>query len=364
MTDKLSPKQRAAAALRNMCVADSLAMPVHWYYRTTDIERQFPGGITRLEAAPEFHPSSIMSLHSTNQGGRGPHGTGNKRQIVGDVILKGKRLFWGKANQHYHQGMNTGENTLNAHCARMLMRTLIANQGRYDTDDFLDAYIELMTADPPQHRDTYAESYHRGFFANLQRGKAKDSCGAVTHDTPSIGGLVTIAPIVFAERLQGTPLADVQTVCRQHLWLTHPDDSLAKVCDHYTALLNDLLFAGPEHSPQAIIAKCAKQSLSLNLPDLISRAKNDSDVVGARFSTACYISGSFPSVLYLAYKYHSEPKMGLLANTNLGGDNVHRGALLGILLGLANGTTVAEFYAGLRDKTAIEKEILGLLNCI
>ena len=37
-----------------------------------------------------------------------------------------------------------------------------------------------MTAEPPQHPDTYAESYHRGFFANLDQGRPAHKCGAVT----------------------------------------------------------------------------------------------------------------------------------------------------------------------------------------
>ena len=174
-------------------------MPVHWYYNLMDIYKQFSGGITKLEAAPKHHPSSIMSLHSTKQGGRNArHSKNFQVEIVGDVILKGKRQFWNQSNQHYHQGMRAGENTLNAHCARATIRALAANGGHYNEELFLDAYIKLMTADPALHPDTYAESYHRGFFANLSAGKNRNKCGAVTHDTASIGGLVTIAPIVIS----------------------------------------------------------------------------------------------------------------------------------------------------------------------
>ena len=187
-------RQRAQAGLRNLFVADALAMPVHWYYNPMDIERQFLGGIRKFESAPEFHPSSIMSLHSTSSGGRSAVARGNRhgkpRQIVGEVILKGREKFWGVANTHYHHGMQAGSNTLNAHCVRALLRTLAISRGVYDRDAFLDAYIELMTADPAQHPDTYAESYHRGFFANLDAGNAPHRCAAVTHDTPSIGGIV------------------------------------------------------------------------------------------------------------------------------------------------------------------------------
>jgi len=60
-------------------------------------------------------------------------------------------------------------------------------------------------------------------------------------------------------------------------------------------------------------------------------------IVGGRFGLACYVKDSIPSVLYLAHKYCEDPEGGLVANTNLGGDNAYRGAVLGALLGAANG---------------------------
>ncbi len=362
--NKLSTsQQRATASLQSMFVGDSLAMPVHWYYNPMDILKQFRGGITKLEAAPAHHPSSIMSLHSTKQGGRNRRNTKKPQaEIVGDVILKGKRQYWNQPNQHYHQGMAAGQNTLNAHCARATMRTLAVNGGHYDEDLFLDAYIELMTADPALHPDTYAESYHRGFFANLSAGKPRNKCGAVTHDTASIGGLVTIAPIAISERLRGTPLEAVQTICRKHLQLTHPDDYLAKVCGDYVGLLDALLFRTEENSAQEIIGAWAKRSIGMAMPELLNKVYSDNDVVGRLFSSACYISDSWPSVLYLAYKYAERPEAGLFANANLGGDNVHRGIVLGATLGLACNNIPHELYEELLDKGSIEEEIAKLLN--
>jgi ADP-ribosylglycohydrolase len=346
-----------------MFVGDSLAMPVHWYYNRNDIFNAFPGGISQLEEAPRHHPSSIMSLHSTTSGGRNANrASTSQSEIVGDVILKGKRQFWDRANQHYHQGMLAGENTLNAHCARMIIRVLATNGGHYDEKLFLDAYIELMTAASPMHPDTYAESYHRGFFANLSAGKPRTKCGAVTHDTASVGGLVTIAPIVISERLRGTSLDDVRSICHKHLQLTHPDKFLAKVCSDYVGLLDTLLFREDAQSAQAAIQTWAKNSTGIDMPELLDKAHSDYYVIGRMFSPACYISDSWPSVLYLAYKYVDKPKAGLLANTNLGGDNVHRGTVLGTILGLATGTTVSPLYNELRDKQEIEKELNDLLN--
>jgi len=59
--------------------------------------------------------------------------------------------------------------------------------------------------------------------------------------------------------------------------------------------------------------------------------------VGPRFSTACYVEDSIPAVVYLALKYHDDPENALIANTNLGGDNAARGALLGALMGASYG---------------------------
>lgn len=355
--------QRCQAALKLLYVADALSMPVHWFYNPLDILKTFPGGIKQFEAPPAHHPSSIMALHSTSTGGRGAQNNTQQPQVVGDIILKGKRQFWGIAHQHYHQGMQAGENTLNAHCARLVTRTLIAKKGRYDAEAFLNDYIAFMTAPTPLHPDTYAESFHRAFFAQYAKGVPPQKCGLKTHDTPSVGGLVMIGPIAISELLQATPLARVQANCRAHLWLTHPDDYLAHICDAYVALINLLLFRETT-AARDIIAAVASSSIGLNLKQLSLRNVTDAEVVGGMYSKACYIDDAWPSLLFLLYKYLDEPHQGLLANTNLGGENCHRGSVLGVLLGLASGNDWAEMFTQLTAASAIEAEIHALLACV
>jgi ADP-ribosylglycohydrolase len=65
--------------------------------------------------------------------------------------------------------------------------------------------------------------------------------------------------------------------------------------------------------------------------------KTDEEVVGKILSPACYIQDAFPAALYLAWKYAKDFSGGIIANANLGGDNCHRGAVVGSLLGAANG---------------------------
>ena len=52
-------------AFWGMCAADSLSMPVHWFYDVDDIQREFRGWIREFRAPRDKHPSSIMSLSNT-----------------------------------------------------------------------------------------------------------------------------------------------------------------------------------------------------------------------------------------------------------------------------------------------------------
>jgi len=83
-----------------------------------------------------------MSLHSTQAGGRRDTGgelttlseaandpSQYSGQVVGDIILKGKRELWSGSRVHYHHGMQAGDNTLNACCARLMLRHLVTHKG-------------------------------------------------------------------------------------------------------------------------------------------------------------------------------------------------------------------------------------------
>jgi len=264
--------------------------------------------------------------------------------------------FWGISNQHYHQGMPAGENTLNAWCARLLMRG-ITDHGSYDQNRFLESYINFMKADQPQHPDTYAESYHRGFFANLEAGNPPDKCGAITHDTPSIGGLVTIVPLALHLLMQSNKVADVQSVCRQHLFLTHPDDTLARVCDSLIVLIDELLERSDDQDPMPLFVKAGKSIPKTDIATLVKKAPSDLHVIGRLYSSACYITDSYPCMLYLAGKYQSDTNAALRANTNAGGENAHRGAVLGGVVGLVNGDGCEGLFDQLLHRDAIADEI-------
>jgi ADP-ribosylglycohydrolase len=359
--------ERAKNALQALFIGDSMAMPVHWYYKVSDIYKEFPNGIFQFEDAPAYHPSSIMSMHSKQQGGRKYLNKKQQKNIVGDVILKGKGKYWGQSNIHYHHGMKAGDNTLNAHCARVLFQTLISTDGKYHRDVYLQNYISMMTSDIPQHKDTYAESYHRGFFANYIKNRDIFNCGAVTHDTASVGGLVSIGPLAIALFLSGYDLIFVQSQCTNHLLTTHPDQLLIQVCNEYVALIEYLLHRDKSQDCFEIILNYLNNASKSSFNTINFNKIVDSSIVGGKFSTACYITDSWPSVLYLAGKYRNDLISGLISNANLGGDNVHRGAVLGTLLGLMTDNEniqISNWFSKLVEHDDINSEINYLLNFI
>jgi ADP-ribosylglycohydrolase len=337
-----------------MFVGDALAMPVHWYYNIAALQRDF--GVIRDYHPPKAeHPSSIMALANTGKAGRGTQ-DGN---VVGDVILLGKKHHWGQAKRHYHQGMQAGDNTLNLLCARVLLRSLNAN-GRHDPADFLRDYVSFMTT-PDRHNDTYAESYHRDFFANFARGLPPERCaGAEGHDTASIGGLVGLPPVIFAAMRAGEA-SEVIAAAMAQLRLTHLSAKLERFALEFCDVLIHLL---SDPSPQlAPLACAAAKRLGFPAEAVIERVRRngapDHEVIGKLLSSACYIDQSFPAALYLAARYPEDFEAALIANTNLGGDNCHRGAVLGAILGAALGVDAIpeRWRQGLTASGELEVEI-------
>jgi ADP-ribosylglycohydrolase len=343
-----------------MFVGDALAMPVHWYYDIAALQRDF--GIVRDFQSPRSHPNSIMSLASTGGAGRGSQ----EGEVVGSVILHGKKHLWGRPNRHYHEGLQSGDNTLNLLCVRVLLRSM-SRIGGYDSSDFLREYIAFMTT-PDSHRDTYAESYHRVFFANYARGVTPERCaGAENHDTASIGGLVGLPPVVMAAVRKNDPAA-VERMLLEHLRLTHRSAKLERYALALGRLLPRLL---QDQEPRIGPLVCdVAESLGFPAAKVVEQMnrdrRSDLHVIGGLLSPACYIEHSFPAVLYLAARYPDDFEAALVANTNVGGDNCHRGAVLGALLGAALGYQAIpeRWIRGLRSRAELEQEIeIFLAKC-
>jgi hypothetical protein len=99
----------------------------------------------------------------TNVGGK--HWCGSV--LVGDVINHGKQDLWSpNQSMHHHATLKAGEPTLEVQLARVLMKSIVATNGKFDDDHIREAYIKFMTT-PGSHDDTCAFTCHCMFFANL-----------------------------------------------------------------------------------------------------------------------------------------------------------------------------------------------------
>mmetsp|Transcript_15959 Transcript_15959/g.62352 ORF Transcript_15959/g.62352 Transcript_15959/m.62352 type:complete len:374 (+) Transcript_15959:50-1171(+) len=360
---------RARGALWAALIGDALSMPVHWYYDTSAIDRDF-GEIRGYRAPKEVHPTSIMHCSSTGGGGRGTAGG----QVVGKVILHDKAEFWGGKNRgiHYHRGMQAGENTLTSRCARILLRTIAEAGGVYEEDRFLEDYVKFMTT-PGTHNDTYADSFHREFFLRFGQGLPPRKCvGPEMSDTAQIGGLVMLIPVITSvtlssvkgkEELTADEKNDAVTAAEdaavRQLRLTHNSEKLERNAKTYARMLSSTLLGDDLRA----VIDSNESALGLPMGPLVERGLDDRQVAGGIFGIACYIDDALRVVAYLSHKYAEAPAEGLFANTRCGGENCQRGACVGALLGAANGydSLPSPLVNGLHAAATVRTEVEAFL---
>jgi len=299
-------------ALLGALPANAVTMPVHWYYDPFALERDY-GTISGYLSPKNPHPDSILWRSTYTP--LNPKGE----------ILHEQAAYWGKRGIHYHQFLKAGENTLNFQLTRKLYDQTL-QLGRYDADAWLQTYIDFMLT-PGTHRDTYVEEYHRHFFTNYARGRKPRACGC---QDVHIGGLVPVPALFDSLDLEAK---DLREIVQEHVALTHQDKDVLRAADAFTRILLGVQAGRPLR--EAILEEAS---------DWISAAKSsrwikepDQVVIGQQLNPACYIPDAFPAALYLAWKYADDFSAGICANAQVGGDSCHRGAVVGALLGLANG---------------------------
>ena len=304
-------------AMLGALAADAVAMPVHWYYNTSALDRDY-GRLSGFVAPKNPHPDSILW--------RSRYTARNER---GD-ILREQSKYWGQRGVHYHQFLSAGENTINFKLASELF-CFICEQNRYDPAAWADRYVACMLSDG-WHRDTYVEEYHRAFFDNYARGISPVDCGI---DDIHIGGLSQIPALLAALVEIGiTELAAQLEIVETHVRLTHKNRHVSQAAASLTQILQTLA-SGDGSLNKALESNGTLRSMTKPFASWASFP--DRTVVGRHLSPACYLPESFQASLYLAWRYTQDFSGGILANAHCGGDNCHRGAVVGALLGAANG---------------------------
>lgn len=394
-------EQRTRNALWGLFIGDALAMPAHWYYNLDNIQKDFSGGIRNYQNALHPHPESFMvgMTYFPNTEGK----------LAYDILGRHKRFYktnyselsinlsdqeheHGNATPklseryHYHHNLKAGENTLGAHLVRILMRSIIEN-GKYVDTHFINDFIAYMTSDIS--KDPYIEIYIRRYFENYTKGNSPLNAAELQSNTWSIGSHGGVIRPLVLSLLYANPFESLG-VAIEHQNLTHRSQNVAATLCVLVPLLNELttneealeaFFKAsqklhlPEIKGEELFDLYKKYNGPGNIPkemmfDLHTSFKKgtfdlktfmedhrNKKVIRTLLSTACYTEHGVPLLLYLAVKNNLDLKSSLLANVNAGGDNVHRGMIMGLLLGAASDTIDEELKRGLVDYEEINKEI-------
>jgi len=409
---------RIKNALWGAFIADSMAMPVHWYYRRKYIKEGFQEGnmkgISKYEDAPHPHPESFMvgnnyhpNIAKAKELDR-PYDIAhehirfyNTNYSHLDIKLsvhagEHKNAMPDKSERyHYHHGLKAGENTLGANLIRVLMRSII-KEGKYTQGVFIEDFITYMTT-PGLNKDPYTEIYIRAWFENYTNGVPPHACAQEQRNVWSIGsngGI--IRPLVLALTSKSTFQA--LGVALQHQQITHRSDNISSALCVLVPLLRELLNSNEptttlkKFASQVMTAKISGSELSktyadhngpgnipkdemwnihtefadkhLDLDDLMENHTED-EILGSVFTTGCYPEQSLPVLMYLLYKNDFDFKASILANANAGGDCVHRGIILGLLAGAANDDDIPhELQTGLAEYDTIKNEIEDFVTTI
>lgn len=182
------------------------------------------------------------------------------------------------------------------------------------------------------------------FFANRMAGKDLRNCPSNDgHNVDAIDGL--IMPTVVLLGYACKPEAEARAVAQQSVYATRNSERVANYVGRFSGMLRAVL----DGSPVPNVAQEAAKSLLGHEMDI-----SQSDPV-----VACYVDSNFASLIHLAAKYGNDFEATLLANANAGGENVHRGLVLGALMGAQVGASriPQRLKEGLFHSSELEREI-------
>lgn len=403
--------RRMRNALWGLFIGDALAMPAHWFYSLENIRRHFDGGIRGYEPPPHPHPESFMVGMTYHPDVETANRLGRRYDILhahtrfyetsySDLAIQSTERESEHGNQvprltdrfHYHHGLAAGENTLGAHLVRVLLRSVI-RVGRYDPQDFLEAFVKHLTT-PGENRDPYTEIYLRRWFENYSRGLPLHACAELQRNVWSIGSHGgVVRPLVLA-MLVGSAYQGLGFAI-EHQCLTHRSENVVSALGILVPLLNSLmrgadpvaaissyarsirapritgeeLFAAyREHGGPGNIPKNEMWQLHVKLDDIpyeviqLVRQHTEPEVVRHLLATACYPEHGLPLLLYLFVKHHLGVEASLLANANAGGDNVHRGMIMGLIAGASHDDLPNHLIEGLTDQAELKIEIEAFVD--
>mmetsp|Transcript_110773 Transcript_110773/g.345237 ORF Transcript_110773/g.345237 Transcript_110773/m.345237 type:complete len:431 (-) Transcript_110773:94-1386(-) len=342
---------RIRGALWAALCADALGMPVQWYYGGRgEIVFKYGSPVKGYLKPVEVQDPSFM--------------IGSITPAIGKVINHGKATYWGPMDAsksgsrgwHHHFSLKAGENTLEGHMLRLYMRLVTATGGcAPDPVKLRDEYIRFMTT-KGSHNDCFACVYHRVFFARWDEGMPPEDCPEGGEDIETVESISTLVPVMLAAARRAPDQAEneIYQTIRVTRQCTRTVASFGRIL---SGALRRIL-AGDRLSEVAEAISAEMYPDAGPLAGLIQGRKDP--------MASTYLVESFPSLLHYMYRYESSVKDLILANVNVGGENTHRGHILGALAGAAHGLrgVPQDWLDGLVSREEIKKEIEAFVAAI
>lgn len=383
--DRTDLERRLKGALWGFFAGDALASPTHWFYGgRRQVVAEYGHAIEDYTKPNEHLGGSILNKSDPNGGGRSKFGSSSSKKqkqvsIIGDVINHGKLPYWApNQSYHYHATLQKGETTLEASLARVLMKSIVATGGTFDASHFRAAYVEFLQT-PGSHNDTYASTCHRMFFANLIFGKLppEDCPDNDAHNVDTMDGLVLPTIVALAgvgkgnsngnsnDSSSSTKTAAASAACAG---VTRKSGVLEEFAGQWSRVV---LGAFGDDA-------CFNDALEGFAKETIRRAPNPR-VNEASTMSACYLGSSLPGLIDMVAKYSHAPNESrnsggnsgervweaLLANANVGGENVHRGSVMGAVLGArSSDVPLPKLVDGLYATEELEREIEAFVRAV
>ena len=391
-----SVARRIENALWGLFIGDAMAMPVHWFYSTERIRECFPEGIDRYYPAPHPHPDAFMLGMSYQPDVERAKALNRPYDILHEharfyrtsysdfgFSLDSREGEHGNSTaaldqrMHYHHALEAGESTLGAGLVRVLMRSVIERDG-YSQDGFLNDFIGFMTH-PRMNRDPYTEIYLRRWFEHYSQVVAPENCAEQQREVWSIGSVGgMIRPLVLALLSANNPYL-ATGMALGHQQLTHRSEMVGSALSLLVPALLKLVNGAdplaivadlrrqlptPAVSGQALFRTYREYDGPGNIPKdetwrlhmtFLEEAAADREP--NYFATACYVEQALPLMAALGEQQGGDLIGTLRANAEAGGDSVHRGMVLGLLLAAGSDDVPETWKTGLKGHGELAKEI-------
>jgi len=289
-------------------LGDSLAMPVHWIYDTTEIDERF-GQVEQLLDPPKD------SYHKTRESG--------------DLT-------------HY------GDQTM------LLLESIAANSD-FKLDCFAESWKKFF-----ESYNGYFDNATKATLQNFAEGKSPAEAGSSSTD---LAGASRIGPLVY---LYADEPAKLIASCRSQAAMTHSNPAVVDSAEFFAKVVLKILKGS---APVDAFKELAGELPGSNDPfkrwisEALENIGKETRYVISKFGKSCATEGAFRSVVYLAARYQSNLQEGLVENVMAGGDSAARGLLLGMILGAWNGISAVpeQWIVGLKNSAHIS-ELLAKID--